>query len=241
MATFVKGDYVQVCPQLDWQWDQWGSQHTKLCDKICSVVDVKLEQWTNQLFVEVEHRNERVWFLDRHLIKVKNYNEIFSEAIHEAAYKLNETERLSKKLRDEILTEVFTPEDERNKCSPKEQKDIEEELDNIFDDWEEVTTKEVIPLPGNGGTMTTPKDPKASANAKRKKIRKIKSFGNKKVKKRKIRSPGSLSSDWSLSEEEMKELQDYVDSLPYTPPNTSGDFEIDYDWDEDWEKNGNAD
>ena len=49
-------------------------------------------------------------------------------------------------------------------------------FDDFFDDddWEEVTTKEIIPLPGNGGTMTTPTDPKAKANSHRKKVRKIK-------------------------------------------------------------------
>ena len=120
MATFVKGDYVQVCPYPDYSWDQWSDEHNKLCKKTCKIIEVNLEQWTNQLFIKVEHRGEHIWFLDSHLIKVDNYEEVFQENIHEAVHQLNETERICKKLRDEILAEAFG-------CEPAvEEKEAEE-------------------------------------------------------------------------------------------------------------------
>ena len=232
MATFVKGNLVQVCSRRDWNWDQWSAKHDEFCDKKCNVIDVKFEQWTNQLFIEIEHRGERLWFLDSHLIKVENYDEVTSEALHDAVYKLNETERVCKKVRDEILSGIFDPDQDGTKDK--------QEFTKIGDvdpkDWEEVTTKEVISLPGNGGTMTTPEDPKMIANTNRTKIRKIKSLGKKISKKSSLKPSGSLSSDWTLTDEEIEELQNYIDALPDNTTSTSGDFDINYDWDD-----GNAD
>ena len=140
--------------------------------------------------------------------------------------------KADKRLRDEILHEVFGEED--TELEKPEYKDIEPANDNIFDDWEEVTTKEVIPLPGNGGTMTTPKDtdPKATANTHRKKVRKIKSFGSKKkIIKKNVQK--NLTDSWVLSDEEIKELEDYLDSLPYSnTPNQTNDYDYEYEFDE---------
>jgi hypothetical protein len=231
MATFVKGDYVQVCPYADWKWDQWSVENTRLCGKTCKVVSMDYQQWTNQLFINVEHRGKRVWFLDHHLIKVENYEEVFQEGIHEAAHQLNETERICKKLRDEILSDVFGTDDNSE--------DKKDELfeDTLEEDWENATTKEVIPLPGNAGVMKNIPDPKTAANENRKKIRKIKSIGKKMAKKQ--NPSGSLADAWSLSDEELEDLQDYLDSLPYSNPNSAGDVDYYYDFD-DW-GDGNGD
>ena len=244
MATFVKGNIVQVTPTIDCTWDQWSADHSQLCDKICDVVDVKYESWTNQTFVEVSYRGKQLWFLDRHLIIVDDYEEIYYESIHKACEELQRQERICKNLRDEILSDVFTPEEYR--VEDKESKSQQEsDIDNIFDDWEEVTTKEVIPLPVNGGIMTSPSDPKATADENRKKIRRIKSLGKKIVKKDKSKMSGSLSSSWTLTEEELQELQDYIDSLPDLATTTTDSRDIDYGWDDqwdgEWDNDGNAD
>ena len=230
MATFVKGDSVQVTPSVDWKWDQWSYDHTDLCDKVCTVTDVRFEQWINQLYVEVDYRGKRVWFKDHHLIKVDDYEEVFQESIHRACEELQKHEKICKKLRDEILDGVFGDGEPRQE---------EEQDDDIFDDWQDVTTKEVIPLPGNGGTMTTPTDPKASADSNRKKVRKMKSLG-KRIKKTKQTASGSLSGSWSLTEEELQDLQDYIDSLPDSITTTS-DMDYSYNWDDDWDWGGDAD
>jgi len=244
MATFVKGNFVKVQPGVDWKWDQWSNKHTNLCDKVCTVVDIKYESWVNQLFVEVESKSgERLWFLDHHLIIVDDYEEIYFESIHKACEQLQHHEGICKKLRDEILYDIFTPEELR--ASHDEKSKLENEVDNIFNDWEENTTKEIIPLPGLGGTMTNPPTPKSSADDARKKIRRIKSLGKKISKKDKSTMSGSLTSSWTLSDEELEELQDYIDSLPDTATSTTGGRDIDYGWDDqladDWENDGNAD
>jgi len=238
MATFVKGNFVKVQPGVDWKWDQWSINHTNLCDKICTVVDVKYESWVNQLFVEVESKSgERVWFLDHHLIIVSNYEEIYFESIRRSCEQLQRHESICKKLRDEILNGVFNPYlDEETETEAKD-------LDDIFNDWQEVTTKEVIPLPGNGGTMTAVSDPKVAANSNRNKVRKIKSLGKKITKKGKQKISGSLSSSWTLTDEELKELEDYIDALPEnSTTTTSSDVDINYGSDDDWEwGDGSAD
>jgi len=229
MAKFVKGDVVQVTPNIDWRWDQWSSDHSQLCSKICNIVDIKYESWTNQTFVEVSYRGKRVWFLDHHLIVVDDYEEIYFESIHRACEELQRHERICKKLRDEILSDVFTPEEYK---SSRNEVDVQKEKsdDEFFKDWEEVTTKEVIPLPGNGGTMTTPKDPdpKAQASTHRKKVRKIKNLGSKKIIKKDASK--NLTDSWTLSDEEIQELEDYLDTLPYSnTPDQSGDYDYEYD------------
>ena len=230
MATFVKDNFVQVTPKVDWKWDQWTAKHTEFCGKTCTVADTKHEQWTNQLYIEVDYRGERLWFLDSHLIVIEDYDEIYFESIHKACEDLQRSEKLCKDIRDEILSGIFNPDGVS--------KEEEKQDDDIFDDWHEVTTKEVIPLPGNGGTMTAVPDPADSANSNRQKVRKMKSLGKKITKKGKQKISGSLSSSWTLTDEELKELEEYIDSLPDTKSSTSTtskDYDLDYGiWDSDW-------
>jgi hypothetical protein len=232
MAQFVKGDWVEVCPHPDYSWEHWSQENSNLCGKAGKITGIMEGDWVDEIYIEVEYRGKKAWFKDNHLIKVKKYEKIFIEAIHDACEQLQRHERICKRLRDEILHEVFGEED--TELEKPEYKDIEPANDNIFDDWEEVTTKEVIPLPGNGGTMTTPKDtdPKATANTHRKKVRKIKSFGSKKkiIKKN---AQKNLTDSWVLSDEEIKELEDYLDSLPYSnTPNQTNDYDYEYEFDE---------
>ena len=233
MATFVKGNFVQVQPGVDWKWDQWSAKHTDFCGKTCTVTDTRYEQWVNQLFVEVDYRGERLWFLDNHLIVVEDYDEIYFESIHKACEDLQRHEAICKKLRDEILDGVFNPDG-----TPVKKAEDKNDEDEIFDDWQGITTKEIIPLPGNGGTMTTPSDPKASANSNRQKVRKMKSLGKKITKKGKQKISGSLSSSWTLTDEELKELEEYIESLPdvnTATSTTSDDYDLDYNiWDNDY-------
>ena len=228
MAKFVKGDWVEVCPYPDYNWEQWAQENSDLCGKTGKITKITEGDWVDETYIEVEYRGNRIWFKDSQLIKVKNYTIIFSEAIHEACEKLQRHEKICKKLRDEILHEVFG--DESIEMEKPEYRDIEQQ-EKLFSDWEELTTKEIIPLPGNGGTMTSPDDadPKAAADSHRKKARKIKSLGAKK----KIIKKGSqkkLVDSWTLSDEDIKELEEYLETLPYSSnPNQSGDYDYEYD------------
>ena len=238
MATFVKGDWVEVCPYPDYSWEHWSQENTDMCKKRGKITGIMKGEWVDETYIEVEYRGVRTWFRDDHLIKVENYEHIFSESIHEACEQLQKNEAICKRLRDEILEGVFG-----DGTSPQVSNDDEE---SIFEDWQEVTTKEVIPLPGNGGTMTTPSDPKASADDRRKKIRNIKKLGKKISNKKtnKQQASGSLSSSWSLTDEELQDLQDYIDSLPWLDSfDSSGDIDFNYnfEYDDDWGPDGNAD
>jgi len=226
MIGFVKGDWVEICHYPDYRWEHWTSDHSNFCGKTGKVTDATKDDWTNECFVEVDHRGKRLWFRPDHLIKVKNYNVVFSEAVHDACEQLQRHESICKKLRDEILEEVFGDEKKTESKAPPEM--TQEEEDQLYEDWQEVTTKETIPLPGNGGTMT---DPKATASAHRKKVRTKRGKVAAKAKSKK----GSVDDDWKISEEELKELQDYMDQLPYSNP-TSDDYEYFYgdDDDTDW-------
>ena len=229
MAKFVKGDWVEVVPRPDYSWEHWSQENSNMCGKTGKITKIMEGDWVNETFVEVEYQGARIWFRDNQLIKVEKYEQIFKEAIHEACEKLQRHEKICKRLRDEILHRVFG--DDTVELEKSDYKDIEPVEDNLFNDWEEVTTKEIIPLPGNGGTMTTPKDPdpKACANSQRKKTRKIKSLGSKKkiIKKS---AQKKLTDSWTLSDEEIKELEDYLDSLPNSnPPSKSGDYDYEYD------------
>jgi hypothetical protein len=227
MAKFVKGDWVEVRPHPDYSWEHWSQENSKLCGKTGKIAKITEGDWVDEVYIEVEYRGSRVWFKDDHLIKVENYELIFSEAVHEACEQLQRHEKICKRLRDEILHEVFG--EENTELEKLEFKDIEPD-DQFFGDWEEVTTKEIIPLPGNGGTMTTPKDPdpKAQASSHRKKVRKLKNLGSKKIIKKDASK--NLTDSWTLSDEEIKELEDYLDTLPYSNiPSQAGDYDYEYD------------
>ena len=86
MATIVKGDFVQVNPRRDWNYSEWTYDHNSFCDKVCKVVDTNYEHWTDQFFVELEYRGKRLWFRGDHVIKVENYEVVFSESLHAVSY-----------------------------------------------------------------------------------------------------------------------------------------------------------
>ena len=229
---FVKGDWVEITHYVDFHWEHWTAEHSNMCGKKGKITSVMKEDWTGEWFIEVEHRGKRLWFRPDHLIKVENYNIVFSEAVHDACEQLQKHESICKKLRDEILEGIFGEDNPRVKQKKLDEK-APEEKDELYDDWEEVTTKEVIPLPGNGGTMTDPDDsPKAIASRHRKKVR---------TKRGKIaaktKSKGkSISDDWNISEEDLQELQEYMDNLPYQNSPTNDDYEYTYgdEDDTDW-------
>jgi len=235
MAKFFKGDFAKVVPYPDYSWEHWDDANTKLCKKVCKILKVQDDvDWVDEIFVEVEFGTTTAWFKDSHLVKIDDYNEVFHQNMKKACEDLARHEAICKKLRDEILEEVFIGE---QKEKDKKYEDIAPD-DQFFDedDWQEVTTKEIIPLPGNGGTMTSVPDPKKSANTRRKSIRsKIKQRAKKHTQA--VSSSSGSTDVWSLTEEDIDELEEYLGSFPFVggPPNQSGDFDI------DWNDDGNGD
>jgi len=233
MAKFVKGDYVQITPRPDYSWEHWTEAHTNLCDKICRVVKVTEGDWVGEVYVEVEYRGTRVWFRDNQMIKVKKSNEIYDDVLKEAIHNLNKREDMFKKMRDEILEDIFgEPRKEETDKLIEEPAIDPDPDDQFFDDWEEQTTKDIIPLPGRD--PVTEEDPKAQSSGddpkskktkfSKSKMRKLKSLGKK---KKLYSSPGAGT--WVLSDEDMEELEKFIDSLPtLNDADSTDDFDFEY-------------
>ena len=184
--------------------------------------------WVDETYIEVEYRGERVWFRDNHMIKVKKSDEVYDDVLKEAIYNLNKREDMFKKMRDEILEEVFGEPKPKKEETDKlfEEPEIDPD-DQFFDDWEEQTTKDIIPLPGKDST--TDEEPKSKSSKpgpkfSKSKIRKLKSLG----KKKKLYSNPSAGT-WTLSDEEMRELEKFIDSLPtLNDADSTDDFDFEY-------------
>tara|TARA_Y100000310_G_scaffold191601_1_gene191540 strand:- start:901 stop:1599 length:699 start_codon:yes stop_codon:yes gene_type:complete len=229
MAKFVKGDYVQTVPKPDIGWEHWTSDNTDMCNKIVKVVDVDEGGWANDIHIEVEYQGVRVWFGDKHLIKVKRYEDIYSQAIHDAAHKLNEAEKVCKRVRDEILHQVFGEDPPPPK---KKNKDVQLVEDELFEDWEEAITDEIIALPGSGGAMTTPPEKEKKKAAAKPKTKRTKSKRKPKIKTRDASQ--ALTSTWTLSDTEIKDLEEYLGTLPNSKPlDTSTTYDYDYEYEHD--------
>jgi len=239
MAKFVKGDYVQTVPKPDIGWEHWTSDNTDMCNKIVKVVDVEEDGWANDIHIEVEYQGVRAWFGDKHLIKVKKYEDIYSQAIHDAVYKLNETEKVCKRVRDEILQRVFG---EDPPPSKKKDKDVQLVQDELFEDWEDLITKDMFPLPGKDTDEATTEE---EAKALKSKLKKKKTSKGKIKKsklpstKKKIYSSRPKGSVQTLVDEELcEEIKEFLDSLPpHDTTDDTGDFDFEYFFGDD----GNAD
>ena len=72
MAKFVKGDWVEVCPYPDYNWEQWVQENSDLCGKTGKITKITEGDWVDEIYIEVEYRGNRIWFKDSQLIKVKN-------------------------------------------------------------------------------------------------------------------------------------------------------------------------
>jgi len=109
----------------------------------------------------------------------ENYNKVFEANMQRAVDKLNEYEAIARRCRDDILRHVFTPEDQLDPdeefwCDDDELYDEfdAEEIDEFQEDWEDVVTKPMVPLPGKKTIIRKTKGSKvikkALNNAKKK-------------------------------------------------------------------------
>lgn len=154
MATFYKGDWVEVSNKIKW-WKHWRHSNNVIPGNPCEVIEVKdSKAHPGVVFLKVKYRNKEAWALDSYCIKIKKYDAIFDESLKRACDQLQRHEKICKGLRDDILREVFA--DPREE-SEKVYEDIytDEKDDELYSDWEEVTTKECVPLPGGRQTIDT--------------------------------------------------------------------------------------
>ena len=118
---------------------------------MCDVIDVQSSKsYSGVIFLRIRYKGKEAWALDSYCIKVKKYDIIYDESIKRACDQLQRHEEICKKLRDDILRDVFSePEKEDEEICTNE----EEQEEQLFSEWEDVKTKECIPLPGKGSSM----------------------------------------------------------------------------------------
>ena len=140
MAKFNKGDWVEISEYAR-SWHYWRRSRDVMIGKPCQVISAQESKTqTGVIYLRVSYGKHEAWITDSYCIKVDNYDIIYSENLKQACDTLQEHERVCKKLRDEILEGVFGEEE-------REQK--EEKEDVLYEDWEGVKTKEIVPLPGS--------------------------------------------------------------------------------------------
>ncbi len=150
MATFYKGDWVEVSDRIKW-WKHWRRSNDVIPGNPCEIIDTKdSKTHPGVVFLKIKYRDREAWALDSYCIKVDKYDAIFDENIKSACDQLQRHEEICKGLRDGILREVFS--------DPQEEKEAEEictDDDELHSDWDEVTTKECVPLPGLNQSIDT--------------------------------------------------------------------------------------
>ena len=220
MAKFVKGDWVRIQPHPDFYWDYWTDKHTKFCDKVVEVVRVEPSKSDKGvLFVGVRHFSggKAMWFQDKHCVAEESYDRVFAANMQRAVDKLNQYEATAKRCRDDILRHVFGPEErddiEEIWCDEDDEffdewddEHCDDEDDEYEEDWENVITKPMVPLPGSKKkTILRKGSGKGSAAVKR-----ALSNAKKKLAKATLDTNNIDPNDW-MTDEERDEYYGYFD------------------------------
>ena len=211
MAMFFIGEWVRVVPRPDPNCKHWTRKHSDFCNQVVEVKKVESSKnFPNIVFLCLRHPKGKqlVWFLDRHCVVEENYDNVFIANMQRAVDKLNRYEKVAKKCRDDILREVFTPEEYR----AEEVEDWDQEFfdewdddmcemkDDFEEDWEDVVTKPIVPLPGQKTNVQNIKGSKVIKNALK---------NSKKKQKATINTNSIDPADWMTDEE----LTDYLSEL----------------------------
>ena len=217
MKTFKIGDWVEITPQTDNNWDYWKNKHEMMKGTFGEIERVEPSKDKQHIFYYVRDLEGRAtWFLDRHLILTQRQDRRFIDNMRQACEKLQEHERVCKKLLHEMLDDVFGEEKREEPLLG------EEEQEEFFEDWEEEDTAEYITLPA-GGIMVNPNYDngikKTKSNKRKKKTRIRKKMKTKSKKKTNAKQNNANSgkidtnsmdpADWMTDEE----LEAYLDDM----------------------------
>tara|TARA_Y100000592_G_scaffold98692_1_gene172456 strand:- start:1391 stop:1927 length:537 start_codon:yes stop_codon:yes gene_type:complete len=152
MASFSKGDWVQVSNRIKW-WKYWKQTNNMMPGNVCEVVDIQHSRsQQGVIFLRIKYKNREAWALDSYCIKIEKYDIIHDENLKRACDNLQEYEKACKEARDDILRYVFSEYEPEKKY---EDIHANEDNDELYSDWEEVTTKECVPLPGRKQSIDT--------------------------------------------------------------------------------------
>jgi hypothetical protein len=164
MATFNKGDWVQITPQPDRRWSGWTDTHDNFCGKVGQIRDIFEDTENGDTLYNVT-TNFPFGFLGQkaghyytdfhgdHLIHSTKYDSELSEHFEKVGRELQEWEEFKRRSVDDMLREVFAPPKKQSKMDEIKRveagkSDIPANIDFGEDPWE-VDTEEVVPLPGS--------------------------------------------------------------------------------------------
>ncbi len=202
MKRFKIGNWVEVTPQKDQKWEYWNNKHDMMKGKFAEIERVEKSKDGKNTFYYLRDLDGRAtWFLDHHMILSHKQDRRFIENMRECCKQLQKHEKLCKRLRDEILEDVFIDKDDEF-LQEFWDDDAVDLTDDLEEDWETVVTKPVVPLPGKNTTRI------------RKNLKRV-SKHNKVKTKQNTNSSGSIDTsnidpaDWMTDDE----IQDYLDDV----------------------------
>lgn len=140
MATFKKGDWVEITPKPDTKsklWDEYV--HNRFCGEIGFIHELAEED--DQIIVNVcvwfedgvfsKKGYRYAWFENKHLILSSEWEANRKTSLREEFQEYLKIEEKIKKRRDEILSEIFTPEElKREKQEEENRLMTDEEFNN---------------------------------------------------------------------------------------------------------------
>ena len=216
MKTFKVGDWVEITPQSDRNWNYWKSKHEMMKGTFAEIERVEHSQDKQHIFYYVRDLDGRAtWFLDRHLILTHKQDRRFINNMRESCEKLQEHERVCKKLLNDMLNDVFGEEKEEELFEEFWDDDNAASADELEEDWETVITKPVVPLPGKTKSKYIKgKNKKTKTRIKKKPKTKAKGKSNSNTKQSntnggKINTNNMDPADWMTDDE----LEEYLDNV----------------------------
>jgi len=144
MAKFNEGDWVEVTPHPDPRSTVWNDYvHNKFCGHIGYIEEIS-ETSDGGFIINVcvffdegvfgEQGNRYAWFEDKHLILSSEWEATRKVSLKREYEEYMRVEKKLKQKRDEILSEIFTPEHIKNKKQEEQKAFLEKEYDTEDDD-----------------------------------------------------------------------------------------------------------
>ena len=207
MKKFKVGEWVEVVPQKDNNWSYWNHKHDLLKGKPAEICRVEKSKDKKHIFYYLRDLDGHAsWFLDRHMILIQKQDRRFIENMRDSCKQLQQHERLCKRLRDEMLHDIFIEKRDDEELFEEIWDDDDVDLtDDLEEDWENVVTKPVVPLPGKGKRKT--KFRKNSKKMAKKQKKKMLSAG--KQDDDSVDTSNMDPVDWMTDDE----LQEYLDDV----------------------------
>jgi len=214
MKVFKIGDWVEITPQTDRNWNYWKNKHELMKGSFAEIERVETSKDKQHIFYYVRDLDgAATWFLDKHLILTQKQDRRFIQHMRNSCKRLQEHEKICKRLQNEILEHVFG--EEREEELFEEYWDDEDPglTDDIEEDWEGVITKPVVPLPGKTQTKYA-KGPNKKIKTRIKRKSKVKTKSNPNTKQNntnsgKINTNNMDPADWMTDDE----LEEYLDNV----------------------------